>query len=909
MFSTSTLHRLAMRAYPQAFRVRLGDDLQDTFLRRVSAARSRGVIHGVAAVSAGILDTCVSGLAERAADRRVRLRHGAQQSPSRRSLPMTWESLVSDVRLALRHIRKSPAFAAMTIATLAVGIGANSAIFSAVYAALLKPLPYAGADRLVALWSDQTKLADPSYPMSPANYDAFKRETTTLSQVGAMYSFLVNAQVARDDSAETIQVSTVSPGMFSLLGRQAMLGRGLQEGDEHNAVLSYSYWQRRFDGDRSIVGKPLPVVGAPPVTIVGVMPADFTFPYRSMLGPSGFSRAQTADAWRLLSPRTDTRMVDATGQPNRTIHYFSVIGRLKDGVSIAQATEELKSLADRRAKAFPASNEGYGVTVRPLLDQTVGKIRPALMLLTTGVGVLLLLTCINIANVLMARASGRQRDQAVRAALGASRGRLLQQSLIESVILAALGGAAAVGVVALGTSALLAIAPPDLPRVPEARLSWAVSFFIVGLSLVVGLLTGILPAISAARTKPEDSLRDSQRSSASAKQRLVRSVLIVTEVTLATFLVIGAGLLLRSFAAVLNVNPGFAVDKVLTFQISIPARYGTLDAALNFYDELRSKLSALPGVTHVGGSTRIPLGSTQVSTQLTVEGRPLRPTELPEVQMRRAVHDFFGTMRIPIVEGRVFNDSDRALGLTERIAVVNAALATQVFPNESAVGKRVQMGPNPTPDGWIRIIGVVGNVKHSSLEETPKPEIYVSHLQGPPVNPFMAIRTTGDAAALIGGVRSVLKEVNLTPPSNIHTMEDLRRESVGERRFVLWLVGAFGVVALLLAGIGVYGVISLVAAERTSEVGVRLALGASPGQVWKMLVGQAVTLGAIGVSLGAVGAFVLTPLAASMLFGVSPADPITFVGVSLLLIVIAVLAAALPARRAMKVDPATALRS
>ena len=302
----------------------------------------------------------------------------------------------------------------------------------------------------------------------------------------------------------------------------------------------------------------------------------------------------------------------------------------------------------------------------------------------------------------------------------------------------------------------------------------------------------------------------------------------------------------------------------------------------------------------------MPLGSTQVSTQLTVEGRTVRPTDLPEVQMRRSVHDFFGTMRIPVLEGRVFTDADRTVG--EPIAVVNAALAAKVFPNESPVGRRVQMGPNPTAGGWLRIIGVVGSVRHSSLEETPQPEIYISHLQGPPVGPFMAIRTTGDPALLTSSLRAALKDMRVDPPSNVRTMDELRSESVGERRFVLWLVGAFGVVALLLAGVGVYGVISLVVAERTSEVGVRLALGATPGQVWSMLVAQAATLGALGVAIGAGAALVLTPLAAALLFGVSPADPLTFVGVSALLLVIAIAAGALPARRAMKVDPATALR-
>lgn len=893
----AALHRAALRVYPQAFRARLGDDLQQTFEYRHTAARRRGhLAAGVTAVT-GIADAVASGLAERLF--------------AHRSLTMSWESVRFDVRLAFRHITRAPLFAAMVIATLAIGIGANSAIFSTVYAVLIKPLPYQDPDGLVAIWSDHTKDSDPVYPVSPANYDAFAREATGFAQVEAMYSFLTNQQVRIGDAVETIQASWVTPGMFRMLGHPALLGRGLQEGDERAVVLSYAYWQRRFGGDRGVIGQPLArSAGGPPFTIVGVMPEEFIFPYRSMLAPSGFSRAQHADLWVLLTPQTGFRMVDATGQPSRTIHMLAVLARLKPGTSFARAEADLKVVAARRERDLPDTNAGFGITMRPLLDQTVGAVRPALVLLTAGVGVLLLLTCVNIANVLLARATGRQRDAAVRAALGASRARLLQQALTESAVLGLLGGMAALVIVALGSEALLALAPADLPRIAETRLSPAVIGFTFFTALCTGIVTGLLPAFTVSRAKADEGLRDSRRTTAGRAQRAARATLVVSEIALATLLTVGAGLLLRSFASVLSVDPGFAPDHLLTFQVSAPPRAAGARGLIQFYDELRTTLQAIPGVTHVGGSTRIPLGSTQVSTQLHVEGRDVPPADLPEVEMRRAVHDYFGTMRIPVRAGRVFTDEDRTAG--EGLAVINEALLARVFPGESGqavVGRRVQMGATPTPNGWLRVIGVVGNVRHTSLEETPEPEIYISHLQGPPSSPFMAIRVAGDAAAATSAVRDAVKSLGADPPSNVRTMEDLRAESVGERRFVMWLTGVFGVVALLLAGVGVYGVIALLVSERTAEVGIRLALGASPGQVWSMLVSHAAVLGAIGVSVGLVAGYVLAPLARTLLFGVSPTDPATFLGVAVLLFLVAVTAAALPARRARHVDPASALRA
>lgn len=902
------VHALALRAYPRRFRDRLGEDLHITYMRRVAQARAAGPARAFAAAMTGCLDTLASGLAERAADRRIQQQR-AHLGPSTRTTAMTLESIAADVRLALRQARRTPGFAAMVIATLAIGIGANSAICSTVYTVLIKPLPYQEPDRLVAVWSNATKLADENYPVSPANFEAFARDNTAFSQLESMYSFLNNMQVPLGDSVETIQSSWVTAGMFRMLGHQALYGRGLQEGDEQSIVLSQHYWERRFGSDPNVIGQSMPAPpGVPARTIVGVMPASFIFPYRSMLGPSGFSRAQTADVWVLLSPQAPgSRMLGPDGQPSRTIHMLSVLGRLKPGVTLESARTDLAAIAQRRAQDMPETNEGFGITMRPLLDQTVGAVRPALVLLSVGVGVLLLLTCVNIANVLLARATGRQRDSAVRAALGASRSRLLQQSMIESAVLSVLGGMVALVLVAAGTSLLLALAPADLPRIAETRLSPLVIAFTFGIALVAGLATGLLPAWTSSRARADEGLRESKRTTAGKTQRAARSGLVIAEVALATLLTVGAGLLLRSFVTVMNVDPGFAPDGLLTFQVSVPPRYVGNTALVGYYDELRDKLKAIPGVIHVGGSTRIPLGSTLVSTTLSVEGRDIPASEKPDVQMRRAVHDYFGTMKIPVLEGRVFTDEDRSAG--EIITVVNAALASSVFPGESPIGRRVQMGPTPRPDGWMRIIGVVGNIKHGSLEEEDKPEIYISHFQGAPVGPFMAIRTAGDPAAATSAVIAAVKTFGGAPPSNVRTMEALRSESVGERRFVMWLTAAFGIIAVLLAAVGVYGVIALLVSERTAEVGIRLALGASPGQVWSMLISHAAILGAVGVALGLGAGALLAPLATRLLYGISPIDPLTFAGVGLLLLVIAVVAAAIPARRAMAVDPSEALRA
>ena len=820
---------------------------------------------------------------------------------------MTPESIRADIRLALRQVRRAPMFAVLTVASLGLGIGANSAMFGVVQAVLLRPLPYANPGALVMIWSDNTNNSEKNNPVSPGDYEAFKA-APSLADVEGMYSFLTPVQVLLSTEPEPALVSQVTPGMFTLLGRSPLLGRKFDDaGAPDGAVISHEFWQRRFGADPNIIGKPMSLSGAGAaavIPIIGVMPPDFTFPYISMLGPTGFTRGQVVDMWWPIALQRDPRLVDRTGRPNRAIHYFSVIGRLAQGGSVERARADLAALATQRASDFPDTNTGWGVTVRQLHEQTVGGLKPALILLMAGVGVVLLITCMNVANVLLARAAGRGRDLSIRSALGASRTRLIQQMLVESVMLSLAGGAAGLAIMVLATRAILAAAPSNLPRLGEVSPGAPVVLFALVLSLITGIIVGLLPALTAANSRAQDSLRDGTRATASVTRRKARSALIVAEVGLAMVLTVCGGLLLRSFVSVLHVDPGFNPEQLLTMQIAVPPRYTSHEARLGFYDDLETRLKALPGVVAVGGTTRLPLGSTNVTTMLEVEGRAVPRAELPEIEMRRALFDYFRAMSIPVIRGRTFTREDNSQA--QSVAVINTALAQRVFPGEDPVGRRVRFSGDQS---WMTIIGVIGSVKHGSLEEVPRPELYITYRQGSPVGPYLVVRATGDASALATSVRQAIRELGADPPRDVSSMEAIRSNSVAARRFVLLLVGTFGVLALVLAALGVFGVITLIAAERTTEVGIRMALGAAPSQVLTLVLGQALRLTFAGVIIGAVAAIVLAPVMKAQLFGVAAVDPLTYVGVALALLLTALLAALIPARRAMSVDPVQALRN
>ena len=821
---------------------------------------------------------------------------------------MNWESIRGDIKQAFRGYRRSPLFAALTIASLALGIGANTAMFAVVQAVLLQPLPYHEPGSLITIWSDNTSNSEPNNPVSPANVEAF-RSAPSLERVEGLYSFLTPVQIVLGTEPEPVVVSQVTPGMFSLLGRAPLLGRKFDDnGAPDGTILSYQFWKRRMGGDPDVVGRTISLSGAGAaavIPIIGVMPEDFTFPYGSMLASTGFTRSRVVDMWWPISRQRDSRLVDASGAPNRNIHYFGVVGRLREGATLARARADLEAIARQREIDYPDTNKGWGITVRPLHEQTVGTVRPALLILLGGVGVVLLITCINVANVLLARAAGRGRDLAIRSALGASGRRLVQQSLTESLILSVTGGLVGLGVMLLVIRGILGLAPSTLPRIGEVSPGMPVVFFALAISILTGLAVGLIPAITAARSRAQDSLRDGVRTTTSRARGRARAALIVAEVALAMMLTIGGGLLLRSFVSVLGVDPGFNAERLLTMQIAVPAHIGPGPARLAFYDQLEEKLTALPGVIAVGGTTRLPLGSTNVTSMIEVEGRPaVTRAELPEVEMRRAVFDYFSAMQIPVLRGRAFTRDDHPDA--PAVVVVNSTFASRLFPNEDPIGKRVRFASPNQP--WMTIVGVIGDIRHGSLEEIPKPELYITYRQGPPVGPFVVVRTASDPAALSSAVRQAVRELGADPPRDIKTMETIRSASVASRRFVLLLVAAFGALALGLASLGVFGVITLIAAERTTEVGIRLALGSTPSQVLQLLLGHAVKLAGGGIVIGGAIAVALAPALEGQLFGVAPLDPLTYLAVALALLVTAVLGAYLPARRAMSVDPAQALR-
>lgn len=931
------VYGVLLGAFPRPFRRRYAAAMRRIFRERYEAAAARGMSAQVAFFTQSVIDVLTNAAQERAAAARqwlvseslpigsapsahrwLRLplanrllfpqahEQLAQYEQERR--PMIGQAAMMDVRYALRMFIRTPVFTGLTVPALALGIGANSAIFSVVYGVLLKPLPYDSPEQLVMVWSDNTREARPEYPMSPANYLDYKAEARAVRDIEALFSFVVTGTLQTPTGTEQVIGSVVTPGLFPLLGRSAALGRPLMSSDTAEAVvLSHGYWQRRFGGDPSVVGQQI-VLNEQPATIVGVMPRDFVFPFKGMLGPTGFTTSIDPDLWTILDPASrNVPYNDANGNPNRSVHFLSVIGRLAPGATIAQAHEEALAIARRLEEAFPDSNKGLRANAVLLHEQAVGKLRPALGLLFAGVGFVLLIACANVANLLLARSMVRQKEMAVRTALGAGRLRLLQQTLTESLLLAMFGGLAGLLIVRGATRLFVALAPPDMPRLQEITPNWYVVAFTALVALIVGIAVGLLPALAATRQDVQSTLKESGRGTSSgAGQRRARVALVIAEVALAVVLTTGAGLLLRSFVSVLDVDPGFRSEQLLTLQITLPGRIATPDARRVFYRDLFSRLESLDGVTYTGGTTRLPLGSTNVTTRVAVDGRSMASSEMPEVEFRRAVHNYFQAMGIPVIRGRSFADADGPD--SPPVVMVNQTMARKIWPNEDPIGSRIRMGPSPTAP-LNTVIGVVGDIRHSGLDIEPAPEVYISYLQNPPVAPFIVVRTTGDPAVLTEAVRTQLKALDKDlAVYDIRTMTQIRSQSVSQRRFIVVLAAVFGILALALAAVGVYGVMALVVTERTQEMGIRVALGAEPLQVVRLVVRQGLLLAGAGIAIGSIASLALTPMMSSQLYGVGASDPLTLVLVPGLLLAVALVACLVPARRAMRVDPVTALR-
>jgi putative ABC transport system permease protein len=858
-----------------------------------------------------VADNICAGMTPEAARRHAAMKLGtiaavSESQREQRGLPRL-ESLVQDVRHCWRGLRRNPGFALACIGTLALGIGINSAIFSVVNGVLFAPLPYAAPDRLISIWTRHPEVHNDLSAMSAANALDLKRMVTTVSQLEALQANVIPATLIVNGEGVPAQGVLMTPGMFSLLGREPLLGRSLRDGDRSDSiVLSYACWQRQFSGDTSVVGRSVGD-GARALTIVGVMPKEFVFPYPSMLrAPVSFTSSAEVDFWVALPDPTRPRPgTTASPEIDRTARLFAVVARLNDGRSLEEASADIAVAWRQLAQAYPGANAGWETAVVPLHDQAVAPVRATMLLLLSGVGVVLLIACVNVANLLLARSVARQRELALRAALGAGRARLLQQVLTESLVLSVTGATVGLLFARWATPVLVSLAPPATPRLSEIATDWTVVLFATTISVVCGLVVGLLPGLGASRVSLRTTIGDGTRGSSDNRRRL-RGVLVAAEVGLAVVLAVGAGLLMRSFLSVLAVDPGFKSENLLTMGLNVPGHYDTAEKRLDFLRQLFARLEAVPGVVSVGGVTRLPLGGANSSTQVAVEGRVPPEGQWPEADFRRALHRYFETMGIPLRRGRIFDDRDRADA--PGVVVINETFARRIFGNEDPIGRQIRLGSS-SPVRQATIIGIVGDLRHQRLDAAPAAEVYVHYLQAPPVAPLIVIRTSSDAARLAPAIRSAARESDAgVRPYSVRTMADLRTTSTLDRRFLMGLVMAFGVLALVLAAVGVYGVMTLVVAERRREMGIRLALGAAPRGLVALVVGQALKLALIGGVTGSLAAIALSPLIANQLYGVGATDPITIGAVLAVLCGVALVASWMPARRVLRVDPVTALR-
>jgi putative ABC transport system permease protein len=908
------LHRRVLALYPRRFRTRFGGPMNAAMADALSArAREAGastlVVDGARAIG-----DAIGGIAPaRAGDARERLLWPTPTPvPLSRRVASVADSVVVDGRLAARTLRRSPLFTVSTIAALAVGLGAATAIYAVVRGVLWQPLPYHEPDRLVMIWSDNVREQKPRNPISAADFRDLTQGARSLHGAEALLSFLLAMRVGSESGIEIAQVSAVTPGTFTLLGRAPQLGRPFTASDRGVAIISHQYWLRRFGGDPAVIGRTIPILDRlndvgptppAPLRVIGVMPRDFAFPYRTMLGPTALARASDVDLWLPLA--FEGPWLTSPSGLVRHVRPLGVVARLAPGATVDAARAELAARARQVEAAWPAINAGWGATVVPLHEQAVGDVEPMLLGLFAGAIVLLTMTGVNLANLLLARGVGRAGDAAVRVALGADRGRLVQQALTEGVVLSLIGGAAALLVARWGIAILQALAPPGVPRFADVALDGGVVGFALGAAASLGLVLGAASAMAAMGVRAPLALRSAGRGAIGAGRGGARAALVVAEVALAVVLTIGAGLLGRSFVSLLDVHPGFTPESLLTLQVNLPDAVDTPAKRVAYYDRVFERIEAIPGVRAAGGTTRLPLGSTSVTTEITVEGRDPREAR-PEAEMRRALHDYFPAMQIPLLEGRLF---ERADATGQPVAIVNRTLARRLFGSASAVGRRLRMGTLSGPGPWLTIVGVVGDIRHLGLEIEPAPEIYISHRQGAPGSAFLAVRVDGNPAAATAAVRAAVLGVDAGATIfGVRTMQEVRSASVGDRRFAMSLAGLFGGLALVLAGLGVYGVMALIVAERRPEVGVRLALGARPLEIFALILRQSWRLAAIGVGLGLGGAALLAPALRAQLYGVPPLDPVTFVGAAIVLFAVAGAAAVVPARGAMRVDPIATLR-
>jgi len=804
-------------------------------------------------------------------------------------------TLLQDVRYAARTLWKSPGFTLVAVAALALGIGANTAIFSVVKAVLLDPLPYPDPGRLVWVRESNPGADIPDEPASAPNYNDWRTQGRSFEAVAAFAN--AAATLTEGDEPERVPAVSTSANFFQVLGVAPALGRGFLPEEETTGknrvvVLSHGFWQRRFGGSHKALGQTITLSGNP-YTVVGVAPAGFRNPVQGPKPP---------ELWYPIAFNF--------AQSVRRSDYLSVVGRLKADSTIEQARAELSGIAARLAAEYPSTNAGWGVTVVPLHERVVGNVRQSLWVLMGVVGFLLLIACANVANLLLARAAARRQEIAVRTALGARRGRIIRQFLTESLLLALAGGGLGLLLAAWGVELLVALSPGNIPRLEEVGLDARVLAFTLVLSAATGLVFGLLPALSASKGDLSGSLKEggSRGATTGRGARRLRSSLIVSEIAITVVLLAGAGLMVRSFMAVQSVDPGFSPERVLTFDFALPAaKYKDEPQIAAFYEQLASRAATLPGVERAALVSALPLSGGASVLSFVVEGRPeLPPEKVQDAEFFTVTPDFFDVLGIAHVRGERLNERHRE-GVPD-VGVINETMARKFWPGEDPVGKRLNMG-NPATSPWITVVGVVGDTRNSALEKEPYPQVYLPAAQFRQRSMTFVARTSADPLSLVPAVRRELAALDKDLPLyNVRTMEQVLSESVARRRFQMILIAAFAGVGLLLAAVGIYGVISYSVAQRRHEIGVRMALGAGAPDILRLVVGQGLGLTLAGVGLGIAAALLLTRVLASLLYGVSATDPLTFACVSLALVGVALLACLVPARRATRVDPMVALR-